>query len=111
MNKLILGSVAGLGGLALMAAPLSAATYTIDLTQGYVVLSSQNLAYWDPYYSEGTCSATDGFTPLYDGNFVGDTDAFDGGFLLEFDGTDYQDPDDTATRQGNTISLGAAADI
>jgi len=48
--------------------------------------------------------------PLYDSTYLGQDDAFDGGFMLEFGGTDFKDPDDLATREGNTINLGGAAD-
>lgn len=112
MRKIVTVGVASLAGLSLMGGPLFAATYEIDLeNETYTALSSQGVAFWDFYNSGGACDSTDGFTPLYDGGFVGSDDAFDDGFMVRVGSTDYKDPDALATREGNVVKTGAPADV
>lgn len=111
MRKIATVGIASLTGLGLMGGPLFAATYEIDLSYGDPALSSQGVAFWDFYYSENTCDASDGYTPLYDGAFVGTGDGFDGGFLVTVGSTDFQDPDGFATRDGNVVKSGAPAAV
>lgn len=113
MRKIVTVGVASVAGLSLMGSPLLAATtYEIDLDNDYyTALSSQGVAFWDFYNAGGGCNSTDGFTPLYDGGYVGSDDAFDDGFVVSVGATVYKDPDALATREGNVVKAGAPANV
>lgn len=114
MRKIFTVGIASLTGLSLMGGPSLAAatTYELDLDNDYgTALSSQGVAFWDFYNQASACNSTDGFTPLYDGGYVGSDDAFDDGFVVRVGATDFKDPDALATREGNVVRTGAPASV
>ena len=111
MHKILVVAGTAMAGVLAMTTQSLATSYEVDLTSGAPAVSSQGIVFWDFYNSADSCSAVDGFTPLYDGAFVGHGDAFDSGFVIQIEGNTYKDPDEIATLRANVISTGPAASV
>jgi hypothetical protein len=110
MRKTMILGVTTVAGTVMAVAPASATSYEIDLTTNDFALASQSVAYWDQDNDSTTCAAVSGgYTPVYDGTFLGNSDAFDSGLVVTVGSTDFADPNDTATLQNNVLSTGAPA--
>jgi hypothetical protein len=111
MRKSMFIGVASAAGMVMAATPAVATSYEIDLTANVIALASQNVALWDQDDDASNCFASSGYSPLYDGELLGEDDAFDGGFVVTVGSNDFADPDNTATLKGNTLSTGAPASL
>jgi hypothetical protein len=112
MRKTMVLGVATIAGTVMATAPANATSYEIDITNNAFGLASQSVAYWDQDDDSTTCAAlTGGYSPVYDGTFLGDSDAFDGGFVVTIGANDFADPDNLATLQNNVLSTGAPATL
>jgi hypothetical protein len=110
-KSLIAGAVGTVGVLVAATPALATRSFQVDLTTGDFYLASHSLAYWDTGNDESACAVTAGFTALYDGAFLGNTDAFDGGFMIRVGSTDYNDPNGLGTVSDNVLTTGAPATV
>jgi hypothetical protein len=74
-----------------------------------VVLDGAGPTEWDPEDRDVTsCLADqrDGFTPVNDGNFDGNSDAFDDGLILSVNRVAFRDPDNNGQLSGEQLKVG-----
>lgn len=88
-------AVAVLATVMVMAMALPGSARTLDLDDGFTLVGP-GPTYWDFEDDDSGCETSGGFTPVDDGEFGDQSDAFDGGLVVAVDGTDFFDGDGIA---------------
>lgn len=92
--------------LMVMAVALPGSARTLDLDDGFTLVGP-GPTYWDFEDDDSGCETSSGFTPVSDGEFGDQSDAFDGGLVVAVDGTAFADGDGIAqlSDDGRTVRV------
>lgn len=88
-----------LASVMVLAGVTSGSAKTLDLDEGFTLVGP-GPTYWDFLNSSG-CDTGTGFTPVDDGSFEDQSDAFDGGLVVAVDGTTFADGDGIVNLAGD----------
>jgi hypothetical protein len=77
-----------------------------------VTLLGKGPTFWDATNDTSSCNTSTAFSPVDDGEYDGQTDAFDGGLTINVNGTDFVDADDALDLAGdNPVELITTAGV
>lgn len=102
-SMIALASVAAMVAVLIPQSAIGATVLIDDVT-----MTGPGPTTWDAQNGgANSCNTTDIYTPVNDGVFGAQTDAFDGGLALNVEGTDFLDADESGDLVGNTLTVGS----